>query len=61
MSLRAHSALSIADMLRDHLATFTGPEPDAPVSTDAGRIVSRETRTRAFHRARSAAERPDLC
>ena len=56
-----HLPPHVVELLRTHLDTFTGTDPDALIFTDdAGRIVSRETRQRHFRKARTAVGLPDL-
>lgn len=56
-----HLPAGVVALLREHIAAHTATGPDALIFTEPdGRIVRRETRQRAFDRARRAAGRPDL-
>jgi integrase len=56
-----HLPPHVVTLLRAHLDRFAEPGPEALVFTEpGGALVSRETRTRLFSRARKVAGRPDL-
>lgn len=56
-----HLPEAIVEQLRQHLAEFTGPEPDALVfTTQAGTPVSTSRRSAIIRAGRRAIDRPDL-
>lgn len=56
-----HLPPHIVEILRDHMQRYTLPGLDALIFAEpAGGIVTRETRQRAYSKARRAAGRPDL-
>jgi integrase len=56
-----HLPGAVVAILREHMDRYTPPGPDALIFTEPdGSIVTRETRQRAFTRARQSVGRPDL-
>ena len=56
-----HLPAHVVAILNAHLVTYAADSPDALVFAEpTGALVARETRQRAFHRARLTIGRPDL-